>query len=90
MIWEWVPAHPTFENRGRIGVFCHRTKVKHPVVLPVPGIQEFLSIFAFVSVKSFHAGRGVTHNDHTIRDVDEILDVNLIEIPAHVEGRTTV
>ena len=39
------------------------------------GIQEFLRIFAFVSVQSFHAGRRVTHHDHTIRNVDEILDV---------------
>ena len=48
----------------------------------MPGIQELFRIFAFVSVKSFHAGCGVTHDDHTIRDVDEILDGSSIEVPA--------
>ena len=81
VIWEWIPTHPILKNRGWVRVFCHGTEVKHPVVLPVSGIQEFLRIFAFVSVKSFHAGRRVAHHDHTIRNVDEIWDVNSSEVP---------
>lgn len=46
------------------------------------GIQKLLRILALVSVQSFYAGRGVTHNDHTIRKVDEILDINSSEVPA--------
>jgi hypothetical protein len=81
VIWEWVPAHATLENRGRVRVFCHRTEVEHPVVLPMASIQKPLRIFAFVSIKAFHAGRRVAHNDHPIRDVYEIFDVNPSGIP---------
>lgn len=81
MIRERVPAHTTFENRGRVRVFCHRAEVEHPIVLSVASIQKPLRVFAFVSVKAFYTGRRVTHNNYPIREVDEILDVNPDEVP---------
>lgn len=72
MIREWVPAYATLKDRGRVRVFCYGTEVEHPVVLPMACIQEPLCIFASVSVKAFHTGCRVTHNDDSVRDVDEI------------------
>ena len=81
MVWEWVPTHATLENRGGVRVFCHRTEVEHPVVLPTSCVQKPLRVFTFVPVETFHAGRRVAHNDQSIRDVNEIFDdANAIEV----------
>ena len=82
VIWEWIPAHAILKNRGGVRVLRHRAKVEHPVILPVVCIQKPLRIFAFISVKAFHTGRWVTHNDHSICDVGEILN----EIRTNVGG----
>jgi hypothetical protein len=81
VIWEWVPAHAILKNRGRVRVFCHGTKIEHPVVPSVACIQKPLCVFAFVSVETFHTGRGVTHNNYPIREVHEIFGVGPGEIP---------
>jgi len=85
VIWEWVPAHATLEHRGRVRVFCHRTKIEHPIVLSMACIQKLLCVFAFVSVETFHTGRRVTHNNYPIRDVYEIFDACEISPTLRVE-----
>ena len=82
MIWERVPAHAILKNRGRVRVLRYRAKVEYPVILPMAGVQKLLCVFAFISVKAFHTGRGVTHNNYPIRDVYEILDVNPGTVPS--------
>ena len=75
VIWKRIPAHATLKNRRRVRVFCHGTKVEHPVVLSVACVQKPLCVFALVSVQAFHTGRRVAHDDHPIRNVHEIFGV---------------
>lgn len=72
MIRERVSAHPALEYLWRIRVLSYRTEVEHPVVLLVVVIEEFLRVFASVTVKSFNTSRGVPHDNHLVSDICQV------------------
>lgn len=72
MIRKRPPTNPPLEHLLPIPILPHRTKVKHPIILPVPLVQELLGIRAFVAVEPFHTGGGVAHDDELVGDVGEV------------------
>lgn len=74
VVWKWISTDPPIEETCIIGVLADRTKVEHPVVLPVSVFQELFGILPSVTIPAFYARSRVPHDDDLVGKIDQICD----------------
>ena len=72
MVGEGVSANSSFKHVRGVRILFGRAEVEHPVVPPMPMVQELLDILSSIAVVTFYTDGRIPHDDHSICDIRQV------------------